>query len=84
MLEISSTLTSVCSEDGVAILDIDRNQIITLNSTGGFIWERLKRGDVPTQIIQDLACATDTDPRVVGEDLNAFLNQLAENGLLKR
>lgn len=82
MSEIATRIRSTVDGDGGVILDIDRNQIVTLNSTGGFIWERLKRGESLDMIVQELAQATETDPHVVEQDVRAFLGQLAEKRLL--
>jgi hypothetical protein len=82
MSEIATRVRSTVDGDGAAILDVERNQIVTLNATGGFIWERLKRHESVDMIVQELAQATETDPRVVEQDVRAFLSQLAEKHLL--
>jgi hypothetical protein len=82
MSEIATPIRSTVDGDGAVILDIERNQIVTLNTTGGFVWERLKRGESVDMIVQELAQATETDPHVVEQDVRAFLCQLAEKRLL--
>jgi hypothetical protein len=82
MSTIATRICSTADQDGAAILDITHNQIVTLNTTGGFVWERLKRGESVDMIVQDLARATETDPHVVEQDVRAFLGQLAETHLL--
>jgi hypothetical protein len=74
-------LRTVVNQDGAAILDVSRNQITTLNSTGGFIWDRLRQGRTVEQAIQDLAIESDTDPAVVERGVNAFLEQLKSKHL---
>ncbi len=75
-------LRTVVDRDGAAILDVPRNQITTLNSTGGFIWDRLQRGRTVEQAIQDLATESNTDPAVVERGVRAFLEQLKSEHLL--
>jgi hypothetical protein len=75
-------LSAVVNQDGAAILDVSRNQITTLNSTGGFIWDRLQQGRTVEQAIQDLATESNTDPDVVERGVHAFLEQLKSEHLL--
>jgi Coenzyme PQQ synthesis protein D (PqqD) len=84
MSEIAMRIRSTADGDGAAILDIERNQVIRLNPTGGFVWERLKRGESVSMIVQELALATETDPHVVEDDVRSFLGQLAEDGLIDK
>lgn len=82
MVQLESQLRTVVNPDGAAILDIPRNQITTLNSTGGFVWERLQRGFSIEQVIQDLSVEANADPTIVERDVNAFLAQLRSKQLL--
>jgi hypothetical protein len=75
-------LRTVVNQDGAAILDVSRNQIITLNSTGGFIWDRLQQGRTVDQAIQDLATESSTHPAIVERGVRAFLEQLKFEHLL--
>ena len=83
MADSSSKLRTVINPDGAAILDIPRNQITTLNSTGGFIWERLQQGLPVEQIVDALARESNTDPLIVEKDVNTFLEQLQSKHLLR-
>jgi hypothetical protein len=73
---------TVVNQDGAAILDVSRNRITTLNSTGGFIWDRLQQGGTVEQAIHDLAVASNTDPIIVERDVRSFLEQLKSEHLL--
>ena len=75
-------LRTVVNHDGAAILDVSRNQITTLNSTGGFIWARLEQGRTVEQAILDLAAESNTDPAVVELGVRTFLEQLKAEHLL--
>jgi hypothetical protein len=83
MADPLSKLSTVINPDGAAILDISRNQITTLNSTGGFIWERLQQGLPVEQIVCALARESNTDPLIVEKDVNTFLEQLQSKHLLR-
>lgn len=82
MKDSSTLLRTVTNQDGAAILDVPRHQITTLNSTGGFIWQRLQQGLSVEQVIRDLATETDTDPAIVEKDVHSFLEQLRSKHLL--
>jgi hypothetical protein len=75
-------LRTVVNQDGAAILDVSRNQITTLNSTGGFVWDKLQQGRTVDQVIEDLAIESNTEPAVVERGLRAFLEQLKSERLL--
>jgi 6-phosphogluconate dehydrogenase (decarboxylating) len=82
MLSIPAHVRTVVNEDGAAVLDVSRNQITTLNSTGGFIWERLRQGRTVEEAIRDLAAATNTDFNLVNHGVHTFLDQLRSEHLL--
>lgn len=82
MPSIPPHFQSVVNQDGAAILDVPRHQITTLNSTGGFIWQRLQQGLSVKQVIRDLATESDTDPAIVEKDVHSFLEQLRSKQLL--
>lgn len=84
MSAIAAHTSFTIDEDGAAILDIAHNQLVALNATGGFVWERLKRGETVDRIIQELAQVGGTDVRVVEEDVRSFIDRLAAMHLLDR
>ncbi len=71
------------NHDGAAILDLSRNQITVLNSTGGFVWQHLQQGWSIEQITQRLAIETDTDPLIVDRGVQVFVEQLRRERLLQ-
>jgi hypothetical protein len=83
MSSIPTRLSTVVNQDGAAVLDVSRNQITILNSTGGFIWDRLQQGQTVEQVIDDLAIESNTDPLIVKGDVIAFLEQLKADDLLQ-
>jgi 6-phosphogluconate dehydrogenase (decarboxylating) len=82
MSSSSTHLRAVVNQDGAAILDVTRNQITTLNSTGGLIWDMLRHGRTVEEAIQDLAAETNADPAVVEPGVREFVEQLKSEHLL--
>jgi hypothetical protein len=79
----NSYLQTVVGQDGAAILDIDRGQVSTLNSTGAFVWQRLRRGETIEAIIANLACETGEEIHVIECDVREFVELLKEKRLLQ-
>ena len=77
-------LPFVVDQDGAAILDIEHDAIVTLNSTGGYIWERLQKQRSVDDIVGELANDTGANTAVVAADVRDFVEQLKANGLLGR
>lgn len=75
-------LRSVIDQDGAVILDIEHDTMLTLNSTGGYIWQRLQQGKLIDEIVRELARDTGTDLAAVDRDVHDFLEQLKSKHLL--
>jgi hypothetical protein len=69
-------LHTAVNEDGAAILDVERGEISTLNSTGAYIWQALQRGQALDTIVHDLARETGTETEVVDRDVRNFIETL--------
>ena len=82
MLAPATHLRSVIGHDGAVILDIEHDAMLTLNSTGGYVWEKLQQGKLIDEIIRDLAEETSTDFAVVERDVRAFVDTLISKRLL--
>jgi hypothetical protein len=76
-------LRSVIDQDGAVILDIEHDTMLTLNSTGGYIWQRLQQGRLIDEIVQELAHDSGAELTVVERDVHAFLEQLKSKHLLR-
>jgi hypothetical protein len=72
-------LRSIIDHDGAVILDIERDAMLTLNSTGGYVWEKLKQGKLIDEIVCELASETGADLATVDRDVHAFIDQLRSN-----
>lgn len=78
----SPHLRSVVDADGAVILDLERNSMLTLNSTGGYIWDKLQQGDTPEEIIRKLADETLADVAIVERDVRDFLELLKSRRII--
>jgi Coenzyme PQQ synthesis protein D (PqqD) len=72
-------LRSIIDHDGAVILDIERDAMLSLNSTGGYVWEKLKQGKLIDEIVCELASETGADLATVDRDVHAFIDQLRSN-----
>lgn len=75
-------LRSVVDQDGAVILDVEHDTMLTLNSTGGYIWQRLQQGKLIDEIIRELSHDSGVDLAVVDRDVHNFLEQLKSKHLL--
>jgi len=82
MLAPATHLRSIIDRDGAVILDIEHDAMLTLNSTGSYVWEKLKQGKLIDDIIHELASDTGADPATVDGDVRAFLDGLKSKHLL--
>ena len=76
MTATNEHLRTVTSNDGAAVLDVERGLITTLNATGAYVWERLQRCEPIDEIVTSLARDTGQDCAIVRRDVEAFLHQL--------
>ena len=76
MATLRPHLRSVVDHDGAVILDIEYDTMLTINSTGSYVWERLQQGKQIDEIIRELAGETGADPLTVDRDVHTFLDEL--------
>ena len=72
-------LRSIIDHDGAVILDIERDAMLSLNSPGGYVGEKLKQGKLIEEIVCELASETGADLATVDRDVHAFIDQLRSN-----
>jgi hypothetical protein len=82
VIVLTSNLRTAASSDGAAILNLNSNQITTLNSTGSMIWSRLREGHTVAEIIRFIAAESDTDAEIIQSEVMAFIGDLKEHELL--
>jgi hypothetical protein len=56
--------------------------MLTLNATGGYVWNKLQQGEMIDDIIRELAQETLTDVAIVERDVRDFLDQLKAKRLV--
>lgn len=83
MITTPDHLRSIVNHDGAVILDIPRNTMTTLNSTGAFVWERLQRGLEVDAIARELAQDIGVEESVVARDVEEFMEQLKSRHLVR-
>ena len=69
--------------DGAVLLDLECGAYLSLNRTGGRIWSRLTDGAAPQAIASELAASCGIDERRVQADVQNFLGNLQERGLVR-
>lgn len=82
MIKVAPHAQSIVDHDGAVILDIPRNAMTTLDSTGGYIWERLLRGLRVDAIVAELVRDTGADEVVVSKDVEEFMERLKSKHLV--
>ncbi len=83
MVTVNPQLRSVVDQDGAVILDFERDAMMTLNATGGYVWQKLQQGKLVEEIVRDLASETGADSATVELDVQAFIEQLLRKKLLR-
>ena len=81
MRSLCPDLRATFTEDGAAILDIERDTISTLNSTGAYVWQALQRGESLELIIDNLARNTGHDIALIERDVQEFVTALTQTRL---
>lgn len=81
---VKPDLRSLVTADGAMILDIAADEMTTLNSTGGYVWARLREGKTEEEIVTDLARDTGHDTATVAIDVHDFIEHLTEKHLVAR
>jgi hypothetical protein len=83
MVTVTPNLRCIVDHDGAVILDISRNSMTTLNSTGGYVWGKLQQGKAVDEVVRELSFESNTDPVEVARDVHAFVEQLMAKHLLR-
>jgi Coenzyme PQQ synthesis protein D (PqqD) len=84
MVSIAPHIRSIVDRDGAVIIDIERDAMVTLNSTGGYVWNKLRQGKFVEEIIVELTSETGADIATVDRDVRAFLDELQSRHLIGR
>ncbi|MHC1729324.1 MAG: PqqD family protein [Syntrophobacteraceae bacterium] len=63
---------------------LDMNALITLNATGRSVWELLSEDRSLEYLVAEVVKEFDIDEGAARADVQAFLNQLGQLGMLKK
>jgi hypothetical protein len=71
------------TDDNLIVLDLVKGQIFTANTVGSRIWRGLfVDNQPPEQIIETIATEWGTAPEIVARDVEKFVVQLKQQGLV--
>ncbi|MBQ8682935.1 MAG: PqqD family protein [Clostridia bacterium] len=66
----------------VGVQTVDFRCVITLNETGGFLWQQLQEETTPEAVAQALLAEYEVSPETAAADVATFVERLRENRLL--
>jgi hypothetical protein len=70
-------------DDGLLILDKNREKIHQLNETASFVWECFTEGQKPVEIAAEIAKKFDVSEAVARRDIDKIIEQFSALGLLE-
>ena len=79
---INESVRSVRGQDGALLLDLERGVYLSLNKLGSEIWAQLQDGVRLPELVAALSGRFEVAPARLREDVEKFLRQLAERGLV--
>jgi hypothetical protein len=81
-LQVPAHVHSVINRDGAILLDVRRNEMLSLNVTASYVWQRLQQGQPIEEIIEALSSETETDVMTLRRDVADFLEELKAKHLI--
>ncbi len=82
MFKVSDAIRSTATDDGAILLDIRHGQILGLNRIGSAVFQMLKRGLEPPQIVAEISREFGTNAGQVQADVLEFIESLQEHHVL--
>ena len=70
--------------DEAVLLDLDSQSYFGLDPVGTLIWEAVADGKSKAEIVERIIAQFDVDAEVAQRDLQAFLDQLADDELISK
>ena len=83
MPTISRSVRLTKSADGGVLLDVEQGAIFSLNAVGLRILELLQQGQTTASVVNRISREFGAPEQLVLEDVEGFLQSLAERGLLE-
>lgn len=71
------------ADDEIVALDLDSSNYLATNPSGALLWDALARGATREELVSKLVKTFGIDPEVASADVDAFVAQLSDGGLLE-
>jgi hypothetical protein len=81
-LAVKESVVARSLGEEMVLLNLESGLYYSLNSLGGFVWPYIQQGTTPSAIAEAIVSEYEVAPDVAAADLEAFLGQLAEWGLI--
>ena len=59
------------------------NVMVTLNETGGFLWEKLTDGATQDELVKAILDTYEIDEETARADVNAFIEKVSDSNLIE-
>lgn len=59
------------------------NVMVTLNETGGFLWEKLTTGATEDELLEAILDTYEIDEETARADVNAFIEKVSDSNLIE-
>lgn len=82
-LRVKRDIVSRSVQGDEVVLDLESGTYFSLNPTGTFVWERLKKGAALADISRDLSGEFDVTPDKAARDILKLAESLAARGLVE-
>jgi hypothetical protein len=70
-------------EGEVVVVDVRTSTYLSANDSGGRLWSRLSEGTTRDELVAELVEGFGVDAETAGVDIDKFLQQLRDQGLLE-
>lgn len=80
--KIAPELRSEFVDDNVVVVSVNNGHVRVFNGIGTIVWKMLVAGTSPHAIQEHLVIHYDAPPEQAQQDVESFLNELTERGLL--
>jgi hypothetical protein len=79
---IPSTVLLQCIDDETLLFNSSNGLFFSLNEMGAIMWEKMSESNSLQEIFDHMVELFEVDSKVLSDDIIAFANRLAEQGLL--
>jgi hypothetical protein len=83
MYKVSEAVRSTHSQDGAVVLNIQQDQMFTINLVGSRILELLKSGTSESDIVDDISRGFEVAREIAEKDVHEFIESLKQHRLVR-